>query len=135
VTVVSSSQNPLESCDNPVSCHSPSRLSPQSYLISGAFQQKSAFDALGETSNSRFMPELDDSFQIVTANDASTGSFGELSEGDVAATFGSIDLLISYVGGDGNDVVLTAVAVPGPLAALAIPTMLAGTGLLRKPRS
>lgn len=41
--------------------------------------------------------------------DAVTGTFAGLAEGATVGTFGAIDLTISYAGGDGNDVVLSAV--------------------------
>jgi len=53
-----------------------------------------------------FNPQLGDSFTIIKSNTAINGTFNGLSEG---ARFGSNDqyFTISYVGGGGNDVVLT----------------------------
>ena len=55
-------------------------------------------------------PVAGQSFVIVDNDlaDAVTGTFTGLAELAVAATLGGVDLLISYVGGDGNDVVLFA---------------------------
>jgi len=55
-----------------------------------------------------FTPSAGDTFQIITANDTLSGQFEGLAEGDSAAVFDGINLTISYQGGDGNDVVLTA---------------------------
>ena len=49
-----------------------------------------------------------ESFIIGDAQGAVSGQFNGLSEGDIAASFGNINMSISYVGGDGNDIVLTA---------------------------
>ena len=73
-----------------------------------------------------FTPSVGDSFQIITVADSLTGIFAGLPEGATAASFGSVDLLISYAGGDGNDVVLTA-ANAGPTPGLPVA---GGAGLL-----
>ncbi|MFK8013558.1 MAG: hypothetical protein AB8B80_16085 [Marinicellaceae bacterium] len=57
-----------------------------------------------------FIPSDGDTFQIITTNNLS-GQFNGLSEGAIVASFDNIDLTISYIGGDGNDVVLTAVEI------------------------
>lgn len=46
-----------------------------------------------------------------------TGQFDGLREGALVQRFGDLGLYISYSGGDGNDVVLTAGAIPAPNAA------------------
>ncbi|MEM7537617.1 MAG: choice-of-anchor D domain-containing protein, partial [Chloroflexota bacterium] len=57
---------------------------------------------------SGFTPSPHDSFTIVDndGTDPINGTFNGIAEGDVV-TFGSADFYISYMGGDGNDVVLT----------------------------
>ncbi len=57
-----------------------------------------------------FTPSVGDTFQILTVNQVLLGQFQGLPEGAVVATYGDVALRISYVGGDGNDVVLAAVA-------------------------
>ncbi len=59
-------------------------------------------------------------FEIIDVVGTRTGMFQGLDEGAVAATFGSIDLKISYLGGDGNDVVLTAVPEAGWLGGVGV---------------
>ncbi len=55
-------------------------------------------------------------FEVIDIAGTSTGIFTNLLEGSVVTTDpkSGVPLTISYVGGDGNDVVLTAVAVPEP---------------------
>ena len=55
-----------------------------------------------------FQPRAGQTFQIVTANRLAVGRLDGLGEGAMAARFGEVGLFISYRGGDGNDVVLTA---------------------------
>ena len=53
---------------------------------------------------------------VIISNDGSdpvSGTFGGLPEG-VTLAAGSVKFRISYIGGDGNDVVLTALAPPAP---------------------
>ena len=45
-------------------------------------------------------------FEIVDVGGLLSGTFSGLGEGDVVGSFGGTDLLISYMGDDGNDVVL-----------------------------
>ncbi len=54
-----------------------------------------------------FTPRPGDTFQIITADNLS-GRFDNVAEGDRVADFGGVGLYITYRGGDGNDVVLTA---------------------------
>jgi hypothetical protein len=85
-----------------------------------------------------YAPSLNDSFTIINNDgaDAVTGTFGGLAEG-ATVTVDSFDFTISYVGGDGNDVVLTTTTVPGPPGtgfgiyqnSLAIPAAVASLGL------
>ena len=56
-----------------------------------------------------FQPQFGDEFQIITARNSLTGQFNNMNEGDVVARLNGLNLVISYRGGDGNDVVLTAV--------------------------
>lgn len=74
-----------------------------------------------------FAPELTlhqgDIFPIIEIGGERTGQFIGLGENDIVVSDGGLDLRISYVGGDGNDVVLNAIPEPGSLllaAALAI---------------
>jgi len=59
-----------------------------------------------------FVPAIGDVFTIINnqGNGAVIGTFNGLPEG-AALTVGGVTLRISYVGGDGNDVTLTTVAV------------------------
>lgn len=45
-------------------------------------------------------------FVIIDVSGSTTGQFAGLNEGDVVNTFDGVDLCISYVAGDGNDVAL-----------------------------
>ena len=58
-----------------------------------------------------FVPTPGQTFKVVDndGSDAITGTFAGLAEG-ASVTIGSANFVISYVGGDGNDVVLTATA-------------------------
>ena len=58
-----------------------------------------------------FAPALGDSFEILTVDGERTGEFAGLVEGALVDSFGDVGLYISYRGGDGNDVVLTAAAL------------------------
>lgn len=70
-----------------------------------------------------FEPQPGDSFQIMTANRTRTGQFIGLPEGGyVACTDYNVCLRISYRGGDGNDVVLTAETV-SPAIGLLLPAV------------
>jgi hypothetical protein len=70
-----------------------------------------------------FTPTLGQSFQIINVGMAGpgsgtrTGQFDGLGEGAFVKGFRDVGLYISYAGGDGNDVVLTAAAIPTPAAA------------------
>ena len=59
-----------------------------------------------------YVPQIGDSFKLVDndASDAVSGTFNGLAEGAMFST-GIVDYQISYVGGDGNDVVLTVVGL------------------------
>jgi len=57
-----------------------------------------------------FSPAAGDRYAIVTGAEV-RGRFANAAEGDLVARFGDVGLFISYRGGDGNDVVLTAVAL------------------------
>jgi len=61
-----------------------------------------------------FVPSPGQHFLLVEARSTRTGTFAGLPEGAIAADFGGVVLRISYLGGDGNDVVLTA--EPGSVA-------------------
>ena len=57
-----------------------------------------------------FTPAVGDRYEIVTGSDV-RGRFSNAAESDIVARFGDVGLRISYRGGDGNDVVLSAVAL------------------------
>ena len=97
---------------------------------------------LTTTHYNSFIPSVDDTFTIINNDgaDAVTGTFNGLAE---AATFlvDDVTYSISYVGGDGNDVVLTVTSSPsapntsGVLAqpaniAIALGVVVSGLGLL-----
>lgn len=62
-----------------------------------------------------FTPQPGDVFHILTVANTLTGTFADLPQGALVEQFGGIDLRISYSGGDGNDVTLTASALPGDI--------------------
>lgn len=62
-----------------------------------------------------FTPQPGDVFHILTVANTLTGTFADLPPGALVEQFGGIDLVISYSGGDGNDVTLTASALPGDI--------------------
>lgn len=71
---------------------------------------------------SGFAPTEGDSFEVITndESDAVNGMFSGLSEG-ATLSIGGLRFSISYVGGDGNDVVLTTLApVPPSLTGITI---------------
>lgn len=51
-------------------------------------------------------------FVIVELTGGRTGEFAGLGQGSLVGTFGGFDLLISYFGGDGNDIMLFTVPEP-----------------------
>lgn len=70
-----------------------------------------------------FRPRAGDRFQIITAQRHLVGQFGGLPEGAlVGCTDDNVGFYISYVGGDGNDVVLTAKDTR-PAACLLLPAV------------
>lgn len=77
-----------------------------------------------------FVPTLGQQFDIIKSTRSTTGQFTGLGEGAIAGNVGGLDLRISYVGGDGDDVVLTAVPEPMTLAGLSLGLL----GLLRSRR-
>ncbi|NBC10463.1 MAG: PEP-CTERM sorting domain-containing protein, partial [Planctomycetes bacterium] len=76
-----------------------------------------------------FSPGVGDSFLVLTGGET-TGTFAGLGEGEVVTSMNGVDLRITYAGGDGNDIALTAIPEPGSLALLAI----GGLALIRKRR-
>ncbi len=59
-----------------------------------------------------FIPTDDDEFQIIDIFGAVSGSLFGLGEGAFLGTYGDIDLFITFLGGDGNDVVLYTELTP-----------------------
>lgn len=55
-----------------------------------------------------FVPQPGQTFQIITVNHARLGEFENAPEGSVVGGYCDVELVISYTGGDGNDIVLTA---------------------------
>ena len=79
---------------------------------------------------------VNDEFILVDVLGTQSGQFDTYAEGDIVYTDGSsIDLKISYVGGDGNDIVLTAhtyvTPIPEPTS-IALLTLAAVATLKRK---
>ncbi len=74
-----------------------------------------------------FTPSVGDTFQILTVNQVLLGQFQDLPEGAIVASYGDVALRISYLGGDGNDVVLEAVA-KSPVSIGAPPAPVPGGG-------
>lgn len=65
-----------------------------------------------------FVPATDDEFTIIDSSSPITGTFISLPEGATfPAAIGGRDATITYIGGDGNDVVLTIIEEPTPPAA------------------
>ncbi|MCK4624708.1 MAG: PEP-CTERM sorting domain-containing protein, partial [Phycisphaerae bacterium] len=72
-----------------------------------------------------------DLFILIDLTDISntiTGTFTGLAEGDSVGNFDGLDLLISYAGGDGNDVTLSAIPEPATLSLL----VMGGLALIRR---
>jgi autotransporter-associated beta strand protein len=63
-----------------------------------------------------FTPTAGEQFTIIKSTVPIVGTFGGLPEG-ASLTIGNTPFTISYVGGDGNDVVLTAGVAPAPVVA------------------
>ena len=74
-------------------------------------------------------PPLAGDVLLVSVGDTLTGEFNGLSEG--AAVPGSGGRFITYAGGDGNDIVLSAIPEPSALC-LALAGLLAATGSRRR---
>ena len=56
-----------------------------------------------------------DTFTLINIEGQRQGTFQNLQEGDIATTAFGYDLIISYYGGDGNDITLTAIPEPTTL--------------------
>jgi probable HAF family extracellular repeat protein len=66
--------------------------------------------ALGVSLINGFNLSAGDSFEIFDIDGVRTGTFTGLAEGALVDTLSGVDLFVSYVGGDGNDVTLFTVA-------------------------
>lgn len=113
--------------------HSPGCLSSGNFTLAGVYQAElggttacSGYDQMKVTGTvnvtggaldvsfyNGFTPKAGDTFTVIDndGTDAVTGTFNNLAEG-ATFTVGKVVLKISYVGGTGNDVVLTAQSVP-----------------------
>ena len=78
-----------------------------------------------------FAPQAGQQFELIRNNGRTPtlGRFANVREGGAVAVFGDLMLVLSYVGGDGNDLVLTAV----PRPSLALTKELTGTLVLSYP--
>jgi hypothetical protein len=82
-----------------------------------------------------FTPQVGQQFEIIHVNPTNgpnsglTGRFANVREGGAVAVVGDLMLMLTYVGGDGNDVVLTAV----PRSTLTMTKELTGTLVLSYP--
>lgn len=82
-----------------------------------------------------FTPQAGQQFEIIHVNTTNgpntglTGRFANVREGGTVAVVGDLMLVLSYIGGDGNDVVLTAV----PRPTLSMTKELTGTLVLSYP--
>ena len=64
---------------------------------------------LSLTVDPAFSPAFDDSFEIIDVGGSLLGQFIGLDQGAIVGTFDGVPLAIDYAGGDGNDVVISAV--------------------------
>jgi Tol biopolymer transport system component len=60
-----------------------------------------------------FSLALGQSFEILDIGGVQSGTFFGLAEGAPVGNFGGTDLFVTYAGGDGNDVVLFTIGLPG----------------------
>ena len=74
-----------------------------------------------------FTPSPGDLFTIMRIDGNASGTFANAAEGARVSRFGGTDLYITYQGGDGNDVVLSAQLTPVPEPST---LLLLATGLL-----
>ena len=85
-----------------------------------------------------FQLQLDElyTFEIVNLDGKLNGQFDGLGEGDVVGNFGGVDLLITYAGGDGNDIVLfnNSTSIPEPAAVGLLMLGMGWCGTRRRPR-
>ncbi|MCP4143261.1 MAG: hypothetical protein GY755_23730, partial [Chloroflexi bacterium] len=61
-----------------------------------------------------FQPQAGQEFEIITVDDSLRGAFINAPEGAVVGGYCDVELKISYTGGDGNDVVLSAEKTTNP---------------------
>lgn len=76
-------------------------------FIGGDLDIQSATLTLAANAGDEIFPG--DEFMLIEVAGSRTGTFQGMSQASLVQTFGDRDMLISYFGGDGNDIVLTAV--------------------------
>lgn len=55
-------------------------------------------------------------FKLLDIGGTRTGTFRDLGEASLVGTYGDVPLYISYLGGDGNDVILYTAPIPEPMS-------------------
>lgn len=82
--------------------------------VTGTVDLGAGVATLSTAQFNNFIPTVGNSFTIINndAADAVVGTFAGLAQGATVTSTNGVEYTISYVGGDGNDVVLTASVVP-----------------------
>lgn len=81
-----------------------------------------------------FTPAPASQFKIIDLTGTRSGIFTGLPEGALVATAGNQNLFITYTGGDGNDIVLAAAAVPEPTSLVVLVSLVGAPLILRSRR-
>ena len=79
-----------------------------------------------------FQPLLGDVFTLLDVGGNLSGEFNGLAEGALIGTVNDVNLILTYTGGDGNDVCLTAANVPEPSSIILALFALAGLFIWRR---